>query len=758
MKLNRFAVIGMVGWVAALGCDAGSSGDDPGAEGVATTSSALTGPACANHNVQVLDVRADFRDIWAGRETAATGKQADPRGQAAVDFSTTVQASFVNATFTPVDTSGKCGGVVAATPGATIAGPAVWGTQTSDLSRPTAPSPFNLFVRETASGVVSAGGPVAAGGDVTFSSFSVNGTARQPVGLITGGRATLASGSVTGDLTYGVASTIPGTVTVTGKKSQLPFDVGAAFKNLEALSRLLASMAPTGTVQSSNGNLRLSGNKSGLNVFQISTDALSQASSVAVTVPTGASAMISVSGTSVDIVSKGVSVQGASASTLLWNFADARFLRVASVAVPGSILAPRANLAFDSGSISGTVVARSFLSAGSGSLSHVPLKVSSVFAQSTPSEVALMAASPLVRGCTYQFQIPSSPALTPSGACLAAPLSVTFIVAAHPMTPAARELVNAQPDEKTRTLGRFTARAGINTPVEDALTRYESAIGVSTANLVATGAPVASATRRGQVVTQYQQYAQGYPVAGYGYFVASANGIFRSANGRVAPSLPALPVVPAQTITSAAALQKALAFLKITQPPWSKNPAQFKAPVGTLVVVAKKTFPAASDFALAWSFPFGKATGIGDPADIQVDAVTGTVIGASPGRKPITFLDERASYQGQVDATVDTTLQRPEALQRRAVQEPGQLARDDAYLERVPGRGGPHHVNGDLSRQQLDTGRVSAIPARSDTRDALDDDRARRAGHGERRVGAPAVPLIPPNAGPAGGGEPVAGR
>ena len=51
-------------------------------------------------------------------------------------------------------------------------------------------------------------------------------------------------------------------------------------------------------------------------------------------------------------------------------------------------------------------------------------------------------------------------------------------------------------------------------------------------------------TLNNQLITTYQQYAQGYPIAGYGYFIASQNGIFRSANGKVTPRLPPFAAVP----------------------------------------------------------------------------------------------------------------------------------------------------------------------------------------------------------------------
>ena len=136
------------------------------------------------------------------------------------------------------------------------------------------------------------------------------------------------------------SSTVPSTVTITGKKSQQPFGVVGAFQDLQSLSTLLTSQPATGTVQSSNGSLQLVGKISGLNVFQLSADALTQATSISISVPAGAGALIGVSGASVNLVNKGITLQGATPSTILWNLASARFLHVSSIGLPGSILAP----------------------------------------------------------------------------------------------------------------------------------------------------------------------------------------------------------------------------------------------------------------------------------------------------------------------------------------------------------------------------------------------------------------------------------
>ena len=176
----------------------------------------------------------------------------------------------MTAQFVPVKTDGTCGPTVPATLASSLTASQVWGTVTTDSARAPVPSAFNVLVRDGITGIVSAAGAVAAGGDVALSSMTVNGTAHQPVGLIAGGKVTVSNGSVVyGNLTYGVASTIPQTVSVTGTKTLQPFVTTAAFESLSSLSVLLAEETPTGTATTSNGTLQMTGSNSTLNVFHI---------------------------------------------------------------------------------------------------------------------------------------------------------------------------------------------------------------------------------------------------------------------------------------------------------------------------------------------------------------------------------------------------------------------------------------------------------------------------------------------------------
>jgi choice-of-anchor A domain-containing protein len=647
---SLLAIVILVG-AAVIGCASEPGhGETTDRASEALSSGGTAGTSCKSTTLAIVDLHGDPREIWQGLEQPDTGKQADPNLSVTLDFNASVQASSLVTSFVPVAQDGSCGGAIAATSSLAVVPADVWGQLTTDTTRPAVPSPFNVFARDQITGLVNAGGPIAAGKDVTLSSLSVNGTVREPVGLIAGGKVTLTSGSVAGNVTYGVASTFPQTVTVSGTKSLLPFDPNAEFLKLEALSTLLDEIPTTGSATLTNGTLKLAGTKSGLNVFRVTAEQLVQATSVQLSAPAGAAVLIDASGTTVDFENKGISLSGVAASGLLWNFPAASSLIVSAVGLQGSLLAPRARFQFGSGSINGTVVAQSFVGAGSGSLQHTPLTVSLVLGSSAPAAVTLTPAQALKRGCTYRLALPATQALNSAGACLGTPFSVTFKVADQTSAPAGRELANVEVDLKTGMFRRFTAKSGINTPIGEVWSRYESAPGISATELVPAGKPLKSSTAATQTVQTYQQYAQGYPVAGFGYSVTSENGIFRNAVGRVMPNLPSLPQ---PSVTAATALQNVLARLQVNPAPWVAKPATYKAPVGTLALVPKKFVPSAQEFALAWIFEFDATNGIGNARFMAVDAVTGAILRSSSGQRRAP-LNSLAAYVGPVLTTVDT--------------------------------------------------------------------------------------------------------
>ncbi|HTQ07108.1 MAG TPA: choice-of-anchor A family protein, partial [Polyangiaceae bacterium] len=631
---TRLALLASAG-LALLSC----SGPEADSAPTGKSADALTS-SCTAQTIGVADIHADFRDIWAGRETSATGKQAEPNEPVTLDFNTTVDPTRVAAQFTPVATDGSCGGTIAATGNGSVVAADAWGHTNSDSARPTTPAPYSVFAHETVTGIVSAAGAIAAGQDITLSSFSVNNTVAQPIGLIAGGKVTLTSGSVQGSLTYGTASTFPQTVTIGGTKTQQAFNVDTAFLNLESVSMLLNELATTGTTQVSGGTLTLAGTKTGLNVFSVSADVLAAASSLVINVPAGAGAIVNVSGPSVAILNKGITLRGATAQNLLFNFPGASFLHIAGVGFSGSLLAPDARVTFDSGSITGTVVTRSFQSSGSGALLLAPLNATLLLGSATPSAVLLKPAQPLLRGCTYTFTIAANTPLTAGGNCLASPLNVTFTVAPHAITAANRELEQENGDPLTHTLRRFVAKSGINTLTGDVWSRYESEIGVAHSSLVAVGKANPSVLHAGKTTQFYQQYQLGYPVFGHGFLAENeGGGVFRQALGRVTNALPTTLPTP---VSSSAALQAALQYLHVTTPPWVSNPSVNKPPVLTLGLLPLRPTPSASDFKLVWDVQFANS-GIAEPRSLQLDASSGSVIRRTKAARSVTYLDPKTA-------------------------------------------------------------------------------------------------------------------
>src|SRR5688572_18286455 len=119
--------------------------------------------------------------------------------------------------------------------------------------------------------------------------------------------------------------------------------------------------------------------------------------------------------------------------------------------------------------------------------------------------------------------------------------------------------------------------------------------------------------------------------------------------------MPSIPSLPQPSISAATALQNALTYLKVSPAPWVAKPTTYQAPTGSLVVIPKRPLPLAADFALVWTFQLGGKTGIGRSTSVQVDAVSGAVIGNNPSIRSAATLNPFATYVGpSLPSSVDT--------------------------------------------------------------------------------------------------------
>lgn len=275
---------------------------------------------------------------------------------------------------------------------------------------------FNAFVFENFTSLSSAvEGRLAVGGNLNLQNFSVghklNANSLSDVVLVGGNAAftsgrvyygnLLAAGSVAGvtnSVVYGMAK---GSV-VKGNRP-LPFNVAGEQDYLRELSQNIATLPANGSVTLQWGGYKFKGDcTKNLQVFNVNAVELSTANSVAIScIPAGATVIFNVSGEYAAIQNIGLQPLASIRDKVLFNFPQAISLRLRSVGVEGSILAPYANISEPAGNINGQVIAKSWQSTTNGymSISNYSFKgdLSAAMGDSTKNAVAL-----------YQYQMGKS--------------------------------------------------------------------------------------------------------------------------------------------------------------------------------------------------------------------------------------------------------------------------------------------------------------------------------------------------------------
>ncbi len=226
-------------------------------------------------------------------------------------------------------------------------------------------------------------GRIAVGGNLSLQNFSVGdkldpnklhdvvtvgGNVTFPSGRIYYGNL-IAGGSVAGvgdAVRFGMASgaVIQGNVA-------MPINFVGEREYLQELSTNLANLPANGTVQMQWGGLELKGDcSSNSQVFNVNGADLGIAHTFAVScIPAGATVVFNVSGQNVSIKSMGMQSLSALRDKVLFNFPQATSLKMTSVGIEGSILAPFAQVDQPAGRIDGQVMVKSWYSTNWGYMS-----------------------------------------------------------------------------------------------------------------------------------------------------------------------------------------------------------------------------------------------------------------------------------------------------------------------------------------------------------------------------------------------------
>ncbi len=250
---------------------------------------------------------------------------------------------------------------------------------------------YNAFTFGDMNVVSDAEGRIATGGNFTASNYSIGiYAAPSEYSLVAGGGVNFAHGSINnggifagnniglnhhtvrgnavsnGAITYG-SGTITGNVLANSNISS-PVNFSDASLYLNSMSLALKAIEATGTTTVTPWNaITLKGSQD-INIFNVDGNDLSSAVGLSFDIASDAIAIVNVSGTSDHFGAFGIGGATGNEGNILYNFFEANDLTIRNISLKGSVLAPLADIAFNSAHINGTMIANSI--SGSGQFNH----------------------------------------------------------------------------------------------------------------------------------------------------------------------------------------------------------------------------------------------------------------------------------------------------------------------------------------------------------------------------------------------------
>ncbi|KFE67004.1 immunoglobulin-like domain-containing protein [Hyalangium minutum] len=226
---------------------------------------------------------------------------------------------------------------------------------------------YNLFLQENYTGGHDVVGKVAAGGNISMTDFSVGmglPSSNLSNTLVAGGNLSLSRGSIGGDAWYGGTLTADQSVSQSRgvRRQGTPIDFAAKFSELRGLTGQLANMTATGTTRRESwGGISMTGNRSTVNVFDISASAFTGAVYWQINAPAGSLVVVNIRGSAARFTNFGIQFSGGiDQHGVLFNFVDTTSITASGFGFWGTVLAPYADVNFNNGSWDGGIYAKSF--------------------------------------------------------------------------------------------------------------------------------------------------------------------------------------------------------------------------------------------------------------------------------------------------------------------------------------------------------------------------------------------------------------
>jgi len=230
---------------------------------------------------------------------------------------------------------------------------------------------FNVFVFKDVNQPSSdTEGKMAAGQDIFLANYSVgdklpNSNGTEDV-LIAGRNLIFLTGAVFGgNAVYGDQTNLPvDYVSVEGEvRKDTVINFAAAKSYLVDLSETIANYQVNGKDTLIYSSLHLTGMHPVVNIFKVDKATFNNSHEIFVSVPVGSTALINIEGDSL-VFDGGLVLSGADKYTTLFNFYEATKLQIIGIDVQGSVLAPKADVDFTTGQLSGQFIANSIVGQG----------------------------------------------------------------------------------------------------------------------------------------------------------------------------------------------------------------------------------------------------------------------------------------------------------------------------------------------------------------------------------------------------------
>ncbi len=224
---------------------------------------------------------------------------------------------------------------------------------------------YNVFVGENFNSSNSdTEGRLGAGGSVTLNNYDVGlGNPGGPV-LSAGTDLIFNNGTVRGDAYYGSSYSANNLSYANGGAPMLgsPIDANGAYQSLVSLSAYMSGLQANGSTSKPYSTILLQGSDSDLNIFDLDANMLGGASDINIIIPDGASAVVNVSGSSVNLPNFGYNINGSQDPEkfrkVIWHLKDAQTVSMSSL--NGTFFAPNAAVQGSYGAVNGQFFAKSF--------------------------------------------------------------------------------------------------------------------------------------------------------------------------------------------------------------------------------------------------------------------------------------------------------------------------------------------------------------------------------------------------------------